>query len=452
MAIDRTKFVDETTSSSLKQEDTKADNVSTKKNQKFADYLKIDVGLNRFRCYPPHPGTKTPFIVLKQLWWLPFLVEKKDDKGKIVKDRQGNIVFELKNRGVFDARVHSNVKVDEQYRFKENGRDVDIVHEYIEFLRKTLKDAGYDDTYIEEKMIHVYGSYQKKIQALAGKPEFVCYADKIISLNSETGEILKKEFGRVPFGKAVKLGINDKIALEEANAPLGTISKNPFTPVDKGRLLLVTYDDTAKKAVDYYKTDIDTSYDPKTDKLRFYPLSENDLEQFMQYPSLESMFIDVYTRHDFDLAVQGLKVFDSEKKYGVFDHDEFIEIVEKLRPLYREKEQTPAADATVLNDEVDDENDSNIETMNREQLKQYIRTNAYPLQVRKSMSDDDIRNMIIDFEKNGSEDDELEEDPPFTGGSTVASQKEETKTEEIPPMTEEMPTKRTRKKASDLDK
>lgn len=447
MAIDRTKFVDETTSSSLKQEDTKADSVSTKKNQKFADYLKVDVGLNRFRCYPPHPGTKTPFVVLKQLWWLPMLVEKKDDKGKIIKDRQGNIIYEIKNRGVFDARVHSNVKVDEHYKPKENGRDVDIVHEYIEFLRKTLKDAGYDDAYIEEKMVHIQGSYQKKIQALAGKPEFVCYADKIISLNPETGEILKKEFGRVPFTKAVKLGINDKIALEEANAPLGTISKNPFTPVDKGRLLLVTYDDTAKKAVDYYKTDIDTSYDPKTDKLRFYPLSETDLEQFMQYPSLESMFIDVYTRHDFDLAIQGLKTFDAEKKYGVFDYEEFIEIIEKMRPLYREKEQAPSTDAPTTDDEADDENDGSIESMDREQLKQYIRSNSYPLQVRKSMSDDEIRAMIVDFEKNGSEeDDELDDEPPFEKGSTEATPLPETKTEEVAASP-----KRTRKKASDLE-
>ncbi len=423
MSIDRTKFIDTTNSSDLKSEDERVDKVSIKKRNKSADYLSIDNGLNRFRCYPPHPDSKSPFIVPKQVWWLPIEQDKRDEKGNPIKDKSGKVVTEIKNKSIFDARIHSSIKY--------NDVPFDIVAAYVEFLRNKLKDDGYDDATIDEKMIHVYGSYQKKVIGISGKPEFVCYADKILSLNQDDGSIAKKEFGRISFPKAVKMGINDKIAIEESNSPLGTISRNPFTPVDKGRLLLVTYNKEANKATDFYKTDIDTSYDLVTDKLRFYPLSNDDLETFMAYPSLEKMFINVYTKRDFDLSIQGLKNFDIEHKYGILDYEEFLNLISKTRNLYPDKEEKP----DVKEDEGENEDGVfDLNTMDRTALKLYIKEKFYPIQVRKAMSDDDIRDAIKMHESSLTEDDEIEDDEidDEVDDETTTATIETTETEEKP--------------------
>ena len=221
MAIDRNKFKDTTKLTDLAEQDKKVENLNQQKNQNNrAGYLTIENGENKFRIYPPHPNEKNnPFIQAKQIWWMPHMWEERDEDNKPVKDKKGNPVLKKGTKRIFDARIHSLV-----------GRD--IVSEYITFLENTFKDKGLKEEEVAEKMLPVFGSYQKKVNGIVGKPGWVIYCDKYDKNGNKT-------FGRLEMGKAVKQRLNDLISRENADEPIGTVSVNPFTDIEDGRLLIV---------------------------------------------------------------------------------------------------------------------------------------------------------------------------------------------------------------------
>jgi len=414
MGIERDKFRDTTRVEDLKKADQKVEKLNRTQTSDYAGYLTIEDGENKFRIYPPHPNKDNhPFVQAKQLWWLPWVYEQKDDDGNVIKDKKGNPKMQDGKKRIFDARIHSKAGVD-------------VVSEYIDFYKKMCEDAGMSEDEVTEAMLPIYGSYQKKIQGIVGKPGWVIYADEH---NNAGG----KEFGRLEIGKAVKYRLNDIIARESDDEPVGTVSQNPFTDLDDGRLLIVTYNGDAKKAADYYKTEIDSSFDKKTKQVNLVPLSDEELETFSKYPSLHSLFVDVYTSEDFEYAVTGLKLFDDKEELGVFEHEEWNEKVAKMAELYpdpddddeekpeEEKPEETEGDGNMNDggpeysggddekkeeeeppeevDEVDDGIPPELEgddydDMERNDLKIFIRDNAIPIVVKKSMTDDAIRDLI----------------------------------------------------------
>ena len=167
MAIDRSKFKDTTNLTDLKEADKKVDNLNQQKQNNRAGYLSIEHGTNKLRIYPPHPNEHNhPFIQSKQVWWLPHMWPEKDEDGNEIKDKKGNQILKEGTKRIFDARIHSEV-----------GRD--IVAEYISTLETHFKEQGMNDDEVAEKMLPVFGSYQKKVNGIVGKPGWVVYCDKI---------------------------------------------------------------------------------------------------------------------------------------------------------------------------------------------------------------------------------------------------------------------------------
>lgn len=406
--FDRSKFKDTVTATQLKAEDQKVDNLTEKNNNNggYVGYHKIVDGENKHRIYPAHPNDKGhSFIVPVQRWWLEVEVSDRDEKGAEKKDKSGKVILKKVRKRVFDGRIHSTVERD-------------IVDEYIKFLTKKLKEDGLDDSEVSEKLLPVNGSYAKKINGITGKPEWIMYTD-LISGTSKT-------FAKLLIGKAVKMRINDLIARESADEPIGSESTNPFTDPDEGRLMEITYNSKATQANDYYKTEIDSSYNKETKMINFYPLSDEELDKFMTYPSLADQYINCYTTADFDLALEGLKNLDKAQNYGVFDYDEFLDICEELSKVYPEKEdKVPVSDkkstdkieSVIESDEVEEEEGLDISKMDRAQLKTYIKEAELDVIVRTSMSDKDIRDAIeqslaAEIEEEAPEEiiDEVEED------------------------------------------
>lgn len=380
--FDRSKFKDKVTAQELKKQDQAMDVINHKdQDDTYAGFHKIVDGENKHRVYPAHPNeTNNSFVVPVQRWWLEVEVPDKDEKGKEKRDRSGKLVTKMVRKRVFDGRIHSAV-----------GKD--IVDEYIKYLTKILKDNGCDQTEINEKLLPINGSFTQKVNGIVGKPEWVMYTDHI--------EGNKKTFGRLPVGKAVKMRINDLIARESADEPLGSDSTNPFTDPDDGRLLIITYDANATKANDYYKTDIDSSFDKTTKMISLAPLSDEDLEKFMNYPSLQELYVDCYTTHDFELALEGLKNLDKKHNFGVFDYDEFLDICQELSLLYpekKEKEEKEKKGTTTATSKpaTVESNPTDLAKMNRNQLKAFIKANGAEgdVIVRTTMSDQDIRDAI----------------------------------------------------------
>lgn len=388
--FDRTRFNDSVNVEKLQASDAEMDAVTEKKRGDYAKFFSIENGKNKFRIYPAH-SNEDNWIEAKQTWMLPFDVEERDEKGEVKLDKKQKPIIKRKTKPVFDARIHSNTKED-------------IVHIYIELLKQKFKEENdalpekekLTDDELNEKLIPVYGQYPK-VYGIAGKPEWVVYVDKYVGAT--------KQFGRVSFGKAVKQRINQLVAVDDSESPVN--GKNPFTNLEDGRLIIITYNDKAQKAQDYYTTEIDSSTEPieipgrgKVLVQKTYPLTDEDLARFDKFPSLTKQYKNSYTKKDFDLAIKGLTIFDDENDFGLFQYDEFTDQINPLRDKFPDPEEVEEkGDAKEAAGDEEDE----FAEMTREEMKTFARKNKTGIFATASMSDEELRANIRQWVKDNAE-------------------------------------------------
>ena len=145
-----------------------------------------------------------------------------------------------------------------------------------------------------------------------------------------------------------------------------------------------------------------------------------------------------YGMRDFERALEGLQNFDEDNEIGLFDDDDWLEHLEEIKAQYDadEEEEKPKKSAkkvvnkdtsapkkAVVEDEDDEEEDDTPEEeddtddaedtegdefddMDRSELKKYISKNGLEISVKKSMSDDDLREAI----RAASKDEDAAED------------------------------------------
>lgn len=394
--FNRSKFKDSTSSDALKAADKSVENVvRTNQRGNYAGFHTIENGINKFVLMPSHESIKQmmsdddikgePFVVPKQIFWLPREVEDKDEKGAVKKDKKGNAIMKVINYPVMDARIHSEVKRD-------------IVDVYINTFKKQLEEelgTGKDaEAAIKERMLIVYGSYQKHIQGIVGKASWIMYAEKI------TGD--QKVFGRLEIGKAVKMRINELIAIEEANMPIGTETNNPFTDIELRRALTIKYNSKAEDAKLYYITEIDSDIDkdpksPTYKQVKFYPIPDQQLEEFLKFPSLSLLYKNCYTTKDFDYAISGLKMFDDKHELAIFSNKDFLDEAEHMRKLFPEpKEEEVVAETAGTEEESGDKFDN----MDRDEMKEYARKNKTGIVIHSKLKDEELRDLLKDWESN----------------------------------------------------
>lgn len=394
--FDRSKFRDNTKSDELKAADRSVENTIRQGGDQgtYAGFISLENGLNKFLIYPSHEAIKQmmgedvknePFIVPKQVYWLPREVEekdeKKDEKKEVKKDKKGNAITKIINMPVYDARIHSEVKKC-------------IVDVYVNILKKQFEDElGTDKAAqeaIKEKMAPIYGKWsnnpQFRVQGIISKPAWVMYVQKVV------GD--QKIFGRLEIGKAVKMRLNELIAIEEANTPIGSDSNNPFTNVEERRALIIKYNKEATDAKLFYITEIDTSNTKGV--LNMHPLSDAELEEFLKYPSLSSQYKNCYTQKDFELAVKGLQMFDEKFEFGIFANKEFMDNAESMRELYPEKESVGEAAPSVEEEDGKDK----FASMDRNELKEFARKEKTGIVAHSKLTDEDLRNALRDWQKD----------------------------------------------------
>ena len=412
--FNRSAYKDKVTSEELKAQDKKVEDVIKTGKNDFAGFLKIENGLNKFLIFPSHeniqqmlPGGENvqnePFVRSRQIYWLPKEVEDKDDKGEVKKDkRSGKPIMKIVNAPVYDARIHSAC-----------GRD--IVDVYISMLQKRFEEEfGVDaKDKIKEAMLPVYGQYSKnpslRVNGIVAKPSWVLYAEKIV------GDT--RTFGRLEIGKAVKIRINELIAMEEADAVIGSESNNPFTDIELRRALTIKYNPDANDAKLYYTTEIDSDVDkdPKSStykQIKFYPFSDDELEKFLSFPSLTQQYVNCYTKKDAELALKGLEIFDEKNEFGIFADDEFLDTVEELMALYPDAPTAAVEEATVPAEE--DENVDKFEAMSRNELKAFNRQNKCGVVVVNNVTDDQIREKLREWEIKNEDGEESNEEETET--------------------------------------
>lgn len=366
MSTDRSKF--KATSVATMQQQEKAVSKMVRQNDsERTEYLHLDEGTNKVRIFPAHPDSKS-FIYPYGRWWLP---------KEVSYEKNGETITEIKKRPIYNARVHG-------------GAQKDIVEEYVKFTTKILSDEIADEASLKEEIEKL--THWKT--GLKLKPEWVVYCQKIVN-----GQ---KQFGLMTFSNGVKNKLNElAITDDDSESPIST---DPFTDVDEGKAVLITYKPKEKQAKDVYKATLEWKGN--------YALTDEELSMFEKLDSLEKLFTGVYTRKDFDLAVAGLKMFDADNRFNTFDHDEWIDTIEEMQKLWPEVDSNePAEKETKQSSKVQEKsNGDDFDEMDRDSLKRYIKKNDLDVIVKSSMSDDDIRGLIRDEINNFEEEveDELE--------------------------------------------
>lgn len=366
--------------------------------QNSTEYLNLEDGKTvKIRIFPGHPGVQD-FYVAKKCYWLSFV----GDDGET-------------HRGtVLDSKVHGGTKFD-------------VVEEYVKWAKKKIGGDA-------DKLEALVGNGPKS-NSLNPQYSWLCYADKINGDDQLRAKIWE-------FKKMVRDAMN-KLAFSEDEDEV--IEVDPFTDPDEGLPIMVTYrkNPNKKKGENFYEVSF-----PK--KVSARPLTDEEIEYFMTLKPLNEI-LSKYGMKDFERALEGLQNFDEENEIGLFDDDDWIEHLEEIKAQYdsddsgedsepkkktavkkavkkeyakseedEEEEKDEADDEEEDEEEENDEDGDEFDSMDRVALKKYITANGLEISVKKSMSDDDLRNAIraaaksddADEADDEEEDDETEEEAP----------------------------------------
>lgn len=356
--------------------------------QSSAEYLNLEDGKTiKIRIFPCHPGQED-FYVARKCYWMSFV----GDDGE-------------QHRGtVLDSRVHGGTKYD-------------VVEEYVKYAKKKVGNDA-------DKLEALTGSGPKS-NSLNPQYSWLCYADKINGDDQLRAKLWE-------FKKMVRDAIN-KLAFSEDEDEV--IEVDPFTDPDEGLPIMVTYrkNPNKKKGENFYEVSF-----PK--KVSARPLTDEEIEYFMTLKPLSEV-INRYGMRDFERALEGLQNFDTENEIDLFEDEDWLEHLEEIKAQYDaeedsedskpakkstkkvvkkvaepeddEEEDEPEDNTEEDSDEEDDEEEESgdeFDKLDRSALKKYIVDNDLEISVKKSMSDDDLRNAIRSAKSSATDVDDEDED------------------------------------------
>lgn len=346
------------------------------------EYLNLEDGKTiKIRIFPAHPGVEN-FYLPKKCYWLSIAGNDGD----------------MRRAQVLDSRAHGGTKYD-------------LVDEYVKWAKKKwAKDS--------DRLDALTGTGPNS-NSLNPQYSWLCYADRVTADDPLKAKVWE-------FKKMVRDALN-KLAFSEDEDE--AIEIDPFTDPDEGLPILVKYmkNPNKKKGETYYEVSF-----PK--KVTARPLTDEEIEYFMGLKPLNEL-LPKYGIRDFERALEGLQNFDEENEMGLFDDDDWLEHVEEIKAQYDgeedDEDDKPAKKKTSkkvtkksVEDEDDDETeepeeeeaddneeDDGLDDLDRAGLKKYIRENELEISIKKSMSDDAIREAIREALADDDNEEETEEEP-----------------------------------------
>lgn len=373
------------------------------------EYLNLEDGkIMKIRIFPAHPGEEQ-FYVPRKCYWLSFVNNDGD----------------VKRGTVLDSILHGGTKMD-------------LVNEYVKYAKKKYgKDA--------EKMEALTGTGLNS-NALNPQYSWLCYAAEV-----KEGEELHAKVWE--FKKMVRDLLNKLAFSEDDDEP---IEVDPFTDVDDGLVLAVKYNKkpNKKKGEQYYEVD----FAKKSKQPYARPLTDEELESFANLKPISEV-TPKYGMRDYERALEGLQNWDEENDFNLFDDDEWLEIVESVKAQYDgsddddddekpkkktvkksvskkkveveepDEEETDEDEEEPEDVEEEETDEDEFDDMNRTELKKYNKEHELGITVKKSMSDDDLREAIreavvkaneaADKDVDEEETDEDDDDEKVTAGKVT---------------------------------
>lgn len=379
-----------------------ADITNQYENDQFGGVKRMNIkadGTYIIRLYPPHPSDDAISIEPKMVYWLPAMVNKKEN-GQVVKNADGSPVKVKGKRPFFDAKVHG-------------GAQYDLVDTYINLVKKKaeqLYPSKEDENDKKAYLTPVIGSFgENRVQGILGKRSFVFYGELL--KNGET----EGEFYEFEVSTAVKKQIEKAAAFEQNDEPLGTDAC--FTDIVNGLPVKIVVNSVAGKndpnawyTANIHKEIVKQNIGGKiVSTIKEYPISDEKMKFYDENVEPLINYRKAFKRSDLISQLKGLRMFDEEHGFNVIDEDEFKEVYNYLDKKF------PPEDDDNTSDDLSSDNSSTgssssedeLDLMNLKELKDYIKANKLNIVVLPRYSEDDIRQIIREYESgdDGSIDD-----------------------------------------------
>ena len=368
MGFDRKKFGGSTIAS-VKQasEEAKKNNVYFGDSSSVTGFHKIKDGKNWIRVAPTGDGT-TPYVPVRSA-----LLKCEVD---VFKDGEKTGEKEVKNKKLYIATQHSPKLADGTNIIKS-----DPIELYIRFVFDMAEEQFDKDKDGKVKFLSPVNGYRDKKgdwhSGIKPQTDFVCYAF------DDTGKL-----GRLSLNQAWMKEMN-KISLNKTDDDVMAI--DIFSDPDEGFPLIISKGKEKDK-----NSKEKTVYDISSEDLKkgeswdtFYKrvsISDKQLMELSEAKSLQELYVGNYSKRDFDLAIDGLRRFDEEYKYNVFDNDDFLTELEAIAETVPEKKEEEVKENKDLDKVFDRENPKNTSKsdskeepvppiMMKKFLRQYISEN-----------------------------------------------------------------------------
>lgn len=319
--MDRSRFKTKPEAYSAKEE--QIESLKPKSGSKNFNYHSIESGDNRFRIFPPHPdGGGTTFWELKSVCFLRVEQPKRDNEGNEEKDKEGNAKKEIKNKPVFNGRVHG------PFTDKEKKELRDPVELYLDRLNDLLHEEIEDEKERKDMWQKLTG-----FGGLRYNYSYVAYAYKLDKDDN-------KKFGLMEWKSSVHKQIK-KVGLDnqEGDEPL---TYDIYSDPDEGIVAKIKKEGQGKDTE--YTVSLDQKRKGKIVELNIMPLEEEELDFLLEHDSLYDMFNGSYGQRDYDYQLEGLRRFDDEQELGIFEDEIFQKNLKSFADFLAKKLATTSSE------------------------------------------------------------------------------------------------------------
>jgi hypothetical protein len=316
MGFDRSKFKGAKVATLKNVQNDAKSNITNASNQDGrVSFLKIEEGKNIFRIMPPHPEDKIGASYLPKRTAMLSCEVPVYENGEITDKK------EVKNKNIFIATQHG-------------GLSKDPIELYINYVRQYAEDA-IDDKEEKKKFLYPITGWRDTKGwnwGINPKTSYACYAIKDGAL------------GRLELYESMIKEMDKLVAISEDSDDVMIV--DPFSDPDEGVPLIITKQKNDKNKWEYLVSKDEPSRAKREswdDFFKRVKITDKHLIELNEQKPLSELYgSDVYTKRDWDSALDGLKRFDEKNNFQIFENEDFVaELVEleKLVPEYKKPEE-----------------------------------------------------------------------------------------------------------------
>lgn len=242
---------------------------------------------------------------------------------------------EVRMKDIFTSDIHSD---------RMEGKDAVLT--YIDFVER--KAAQIQDSDERKKFRAPITGYRK-----GGKGDWVWGISPVLNYVAYVlyeGEIYRMDI-RPQWWKTMK-----SISLERSKE---TIQIDVFSDYETGYPLIVNYHKDSGKSVYDISCGLPEVGQNWDDFFEATKVPKSILDSLDELPTLDDQYIDVFSRRDWDLQLEGLKRFDEQYGFDIFAEDEFLDCLERIEAMVPEVEDVKkTSDNTIEEDNEEEERPS----------------------------------------------------------------------------------------------